>query len=63
MAMFSGLYNVGIGGGALLGSRVAVGMGLEWIGYVGGALAVVGLLLCLFACWRYAAAMSGNTSR
>lgn len=60
MAMFSGLYNVGIGGGALLGSRVAAGMGLEWIGYVGGALAVAGLLLCLFACWRYAAALSGG---
>nr|WP_294979024.1 sugar transporter [uncultured Pseudomonas sp.] len=60
MAMFSGLYNVGIGGGALLGSRVAAGAGLQWIGHVGGALAVVGLLLCLFACWRYAAALSGG---
>lgn len=60
MAMFSGLYNVGIGGGALIGSRVAAGAGLQWIGYVGGALAVAGLLLCLFACWRYAAALSGG---
>ncbi|KWR79514.1 MULTISPECIES: sugar transporter [Pseudomonas] len=57
MAMFSGLYNVGIGGGALLGSRVVGGIGLAQIGNVGGALAMAGLALCLFACWRYAEAL------
>jgi predicted MFS family arabinose efflux permease len=57
MAMFSGLYNVGIGGGALLGSQVVGGIGLAQIGNVGGALAMAGLALCLFACWRYAEAL------
>ncbi|WP_175649814.1 sugar transporter [Pseudomonas sp. Marseille-P9899] len=53
MAMFSGLFNVGIGGGALLGSIVATHVALSDIGLVGGALAVAGLLLCLYATRRY----------
>lgn len=57
MALFSGLYNVGIGAGALLGSRVVAGVGLAQIGNVGAVLAGGGLLLCLFACLRYAAAL------
>jgi DHA1 family L-arabinose/isopropyl-beta-D-thiogalactopyranoside export protein-like MFS transporter len=54
MAMFSGIYNVGIGGGALLGSLVTSHLGLSNIGIVAGLLAVSGVVLCCFATYRFA---------
>lgn len=54
MAMFSGIYNVGIGGGALLGSLVTVHLGLGNVGIVGGLLASSGVVLCCFATYRFA---------
>ncbi len=45
MSVYSGLYNVGIGGGALLGGIVTHRYGLRWIGAWGSVLAVAGLLL------------------
>ncbi|WP_327438215.1 sugar transporter [Pseudomonas donghuensis] len=56
MAMFSGIYNIGIGVGALIGSLVSVHMGLGNIGFVGGALALAGLLLCVVTTYRFARA-------
>ncbi len=47
MAIYSGLYNVGIGGGALLGGVVTASLGLSQIGIVGGLVAVIGTLLAL----------------
>lgn len=47
MAIYSGLYNVGIGGGALLGGLVTASYGLNHIGVVGGIIAVLGTLLAL----------------
>lgn len=45
MAIYSGLYNVGIGGGALLGGFVTAYYGLNHIGLVGGVLALLGTIL------------------
>lgn len=52
MAIYSGLYNVGIGGGALLGGIVTASFGLSQIGMVGGLIALVGTLLALILVQR-----------
>jgi DHA1 family L-arabinose/isopropyl-beta-D-thiogalactopyranoside export protein-like MFS transporter len=46
MSLHSGIYNIGIGGGALLGSVVSLHLGVAKVGLVGGVLALAGLLLC-----------------
>ena len=45
-SIYSGLYNVGIGGGALLGHYVTVWFGLSNIGIAGALLASAGLAVC-----------------
>ncbi|NNA06037.1 sugar transporter [Pseudomonas lundensis] len=52
MAMFSGIYNIGIGGGALLGSWVGVHAGFSYIGVTGGGLAGVALLIYCVSMYR-----------
>ncbi len=60
MAIYSGLYNVGIGGGALLGNQVMQHLGLANIGFSGAAFAAMGLLLFIYIHFRYGKANSGN---
>lgn len=52
MAIYSGLYNVGIGAGALLGGVVTANYGLSQIGIVGGLLAVLGTVLAFILVQR-----------
>ena len=44
MSIYSGIYNVGIGAGALVGGSVCDGMGLQFVGYVGGGIALIAVI-------------------
>ena len=57
MSLFSSLFNIGIGAGALLGSVVARHSGLERIPLAGGSLALLGMALALVMVCRYRQAM------
>ena len=43
MSIYSGIYNVGIGTGALVGGAVCDGIGIQYIGYTGGAIVLIAL--------------------
>lgn len=45
MSMFSGIYNVGIGSGALIGGFVTEDLGLKYIGYIS---ALLGACACVY---------------
>lgn len=53
MAIFSGIFNIGIGGGALVGTIVISKMGLASISWVAFTISTVALLLTLFLFIRY----------
>ena len=52
MAIFSGLYNFGIGSGALLGNQVSLHLGMGNIGFVAAPLALIALGWCLLSFYR-----------
>ena len=53
MSLFSGIFNIGIGAGALLGSQVSLHLGMQHIGWVGGVLATGACVWCVFAQRRW----------
>lgn len=52
MSIFSGLFNVGIGGGSIVGGLVCDTLGAGAVGYVGGAVAAAGTLWCVLGLGR-----------
>ena len=55
MSMFSGIINLGIGTGALLGGYAVTHISLSSVGYVGAAVASIALLLMIFMIQRFPA--------
>lgn len=53
MALFSGIFNLEIGAGALLGNQVSLFFSMDDIGLVGALIALLGLALCIWAFRRY----------
>lgn len=54
MSLYSGIFNIGIGAGALLGNQVSIHLSMANIGYIGAILALVSLMWCIFIFRRYA---------
>ncbi|MDI9222062.1 sugar transporter [Pantoea sp. EA-12] len=53
MSLFSGIYNIGIGAGALLGNQVSLHMKMSDVGNVGGVIGLVALIWCITIFRRY----------
>lgn len=54
MSLYSGIFNIGIGAGALLGNQVSIRLSMANIGYIGAVLALASLMWCIFIFRRYA---------
>lgn len=48
MALYSGIFNVGIAAGPMIGAWVLNGQGLQATGYVGAAIALAGSAVCIW---------------
>ena len=47
-SVYSGIYNIGIGGGAFVGSQVLVYLSTHYIGFVGAIFVIIALILFYF---------------
>ena len=53
MAIYSGIYNLGIGSGTWIGVSICTHLSISYIGIAGGMIAVVAALLCIFVVIKY----------
>ena len=53
MAIYSGIYNLGIGSGTWIGGSVCTNWSISYIGFVGGVIAVVAAVICIFIVIKY----------
>lgn len=53
MSLYSGIYNIGIGGGAFIGGWVINSLGMQSIGYVGALFGALALSLAIWIWKRY----------
>ncbi len=67
MSVYSGIYNIGIGTGALVGGIVVTHSSIENIGYFGGTIATIAAIFCLIyvvpAFKKLAATKAANTTK
>ncbi|MGV3345702.1 sugar transporter [Enterobacteriaceae bacterium LUAb1] len=52
-ALLSGIYNMGIGAGALLGGQVSLHLQINDVGYTGGVVGLIALLWCVWIFYHY----------
>lgn len=48
MAMFSGIFNLGIGTGSFIGGSVCTHLGLQYVGFFGCVIEMAALAYCVF---------------
>lgn len=53
MSLYSGIYNIGIGGGAFIGGWVINSLGMQSIGYIGALFGALALSLAIWIWKRY----------
>lgn len=53
MSLFSGIYNIGIGAGALLGNQISVHLKMADVGNIGGLIGLAALFWCIAILRRY----------
>ncbi|HFZ8993502.1 TPA: sugar transporter [Citrobacter freundii] len=61
MALFSGIFNIGIGAGALVGNQVSLQWSMSAVGYVGAIPAVAALVWSVIIFRRWPASMAEQT--
>lgn len=60
MSIYSGIFNIGIGAGALIGNQVILHAGMTNLGYAGTILSVIAVIWCGFIFNRYRVSMGGE---